>query len=230
MFSRNVAARHEPRLSELIERYFNWQEGKISDHELIEWIHVRDREMALEMDSSWFNILILEPLAREFPDARFVLTIRDCYSWANSEFKRVLHTPSPDPQRAKLREFLYGGKEISYSPAERLLKETGLYPLDHYLRRWTAHNNEVLSKIAARRLLVVRTDQIRERAYEIADFAGLPRSTVRLSRTHAYQNPVPRQIIRELDGNFLEAKIAQHCGPLMRRFFPEIRTLNDVKL
>jgi hypothetical protein len=230
MFSRNVAARHEPQISQLAEYYLNWRERRINDRELTQWIRARDRELALEVDSSWFNILILKFLAQEFPEARFVLTIRDCYSWVNSEFKRVLHNPSQDSQRTKIREHLYGGKDAGYATEEQLLKETGLFPLDSYLRRWAAHNQEVLATIAGPRLLVVRTDQIQQRAYEIADFAGLPRYTVRLNRTHEYRNPVQHDMIRELDRNFLEAKVEQHCRPLMKRFFPEIQTFNDVKL
>jgi hypothetical protein len=41
---------------------------------------------------------------------------------------------------------------------------------------------------------------------------------------------VQRQVIREIDRDFLEGKVAQHCRPLMNRFFPEIKTLDDAKL
>jgi hypothetical protein len=88
----------------------------------------------------------------------------------------------------------------------------------------------VLTTIPKERLLVVRTDQIRERAFEIADFASLPRYTIRLERTHEYRNPVQREIIREIDPDFLERKVAEQCRPLMNRFFPEIKTLADAKL
>src|SRR5579859_1363869 len=158
MFSRNVAARHEPQFSQLLEFYFHWQTQDSSDRELIQWLHTRDRELALEVDSSWLNILILKFLAQEFPEARFILTIRDCYSWVNSEFKRVLHIPSQDSLRNKIRAHLYGGDNASYAPEERLLQETGLYPVENYLRRWTAHNQLVLDTVAASRLLIVRTD------------------------------------------------------------------------
>jgi len=230
MFSRNVRAGHEKEALQFIDTFFRWHEGRMTDQEFREWILARDREMALEVDSSWHLILILDFLAKEFPDARYVLTIRDCYSWLNSEFKRVLHTPSQQSQRIKLRKFIYNGGSASHAPEEQVLKEAGLFTVDNYLSRWVAHNEKVLATIPPERLLVVRTEQIRAHAYEIADFAGLPRYTVQLQRTHEYRNPVQREIIRELDARFLEQKVEQHCRPLMNRFFPEIKTLADVKL
>jgi len=229
MFSRNVTAYHEPQASKLIEMYFGWRDRRITDQDLRAWIRARDRELALEVDSSWFNILVLNFLAEEFPRARFVLTIRDCYSWVNSEFRRVLNRPSNEPIRVKVRQLLYGNAGAVHTPEEWVLQKVGIFPLAGYLARWTAHNESVLAMIPPERLLVVRTDQIRERAYEIADFAGLPRHTVRLLRTHEYRNPVQRQVIREIDREFLESKVAQHCRPLMSRFYPEIKTLDDAK-
>jgi hypothetical protein len=230
MFSRNVRAGHEKEALQFIDTFFHWQERRMSDQEFREWILARDHEMALEVDSSWHLILILDFLAKEFPKARYMLTIRDCYSWLNSEFKRVLHTPSQQRQRIKLRRFIYDGGSAAHAPEEQVLKEAGLFTVDNYLSRWAAHNGKVLATIPPEQLLVVRTDQIRARAYEIADFAGLPRYTVRLQRTHEYRNPVQREIIREIDSGFLERKVEQHCRPLMKRFFPEIKTLADVKL
>jgi hypothetical protein len=230
MFSRNVRAGHEKETLEFIEVYFRWREGRMSEQTFRDWIMARDQEWALEMDSSWLNILILDFLVNDFPKARFVLTIRDCYSWLNSEFKRVLHMPSQKPQRIKIRKFLYDGGDKIHSPEEQVLKEAGLYTLDSYLSRWAEHNEKVLATIPSERLLIVRTEQIRERAFEIADFADLPRYAVRLQRTHEYRNPVQREIIKEIDSNFLERKVEQHCRPLMSRFFSEIKTLADAKI
>ena len=230
IFSKNVAARHEPRMSELVDRYFAWQDRRISDGELREWIHKRDRRLALEVDSSWFNVLILDFLADEFPDARFLLTIRDCYAWLNSEFKRILNNPSQDPRRIKTRKFLYDREGAVHAPEEQILKTAGLYTVDGYLSRWTAHNEKVLATIPEKRLMVVRTNHIKKCALEIADFAGLPHHAVLPDRSHAYRNPLQRDIIREIDRDFLERKVEQHCRPLMNRFFPEIKTLDDAKL
>lgn len=229
MFSPNVRTGHETLALRQIDVFLNWHEGRLGEREVRQWIRNRDRKLALEMDSSWLHVQFLEILRDEFPDARFVLTIRDCYSWLNSEFKRVLRTPNRKPQRVRFRKLLYDPENVIHAPEEQVLKAIGLFALDAYLSRWAAHNAKVLAEIPAERLLVVRTDQIRERACDIADFAGLPRNALRLHRTHEYRNPVQRKLILELDRNFLEQKVVQHCRPLMNRFFPEIKTLDDAK-
>jgi hypothetical protein len=230
MFSRNVRAGHEKKSLEFIDVFFRWREGGLGERQLRDWLCARDQELALEVDASWLNGLVIDLLAREFPEARFVLTIRNCYSWLNSEFRRVLHAPSQKPQRVKLRKFLHGPETIAHSPEEKILKELGLYTIDGYLSHWAAHNEKVLEAIPEDRLLVVRTEQIGVRAAEIAEFARLPRHALRRERTHEYQNPVRRNVIREIDRAFLEGKVARHCRPLMSRFFPEIKTLDDAKL
>jgi hypothetical protein len=130
----------------------------------------------------------------------------------------------------RMRKHVYNGVAATHAPEEKVLQELGLYPVNNYLARWAAHNEKVLATVPPERLLVVRTEQIRARAFEIADFAGLPRNTVQLQRTHEYRNPIRREIIRELHPQFLEQKVQQHCRPVMERFFPEIKMLSDTKL
>lgn len=230
MFSKNVRAGHEVQALELIDKILDWHHGRISRTEMAAWIRARDRELALEVDSAGLNFWIHGILLHEFPDARFVLTIRDCYSWLNSYINHLLRFPEADSRWTKLRELRLGSKTCTYEPGEHLFQEKNLHSLDAHLSHWKRHNTEVLAKVPAERLLVVRTDQIGRRAFEIADFARLPRRSVQPQRTHEYQNPVKQEILRQIDRDFLEQKVEQHCRPLMTRFFPEIKSLDDVKL
>jgi hypothetical protein len=77
MFSKNVRARHEPQFAKVIDQVIDWRERRISDAQMADWVRRRDRKMALEVDSAGLNHELLDILLREFPDARFVLTIRD---------------------------------------------------------------------------------------------------------------------------------------------------------
>jgi hypothetical protein len=229
MFSRTVRSGHEAQAVPLMESILAWRNGQINERQFVEWLHRRDREMALEVDSSTLNFEILDVLLREFPDARFVLTIRDCYSWCNSFVNfGARHRDTMNPLWYQMGRFR--AHRAEHAPEEQVLKERGFMNLDCYLSYWATHNWDVIEKVPAERLLVVRTDQIQDRAFQIADFAGFPRRSVRLDRTHEYRNPEKEQILRQIDRDFLEARVEKHCRPLMARFFPEIKSLDDAKL
>jgi hypothetical protein len=232
MFSKNVRSRHEAESTEVMERVIEWRNGRLDDKAMREWLRERDQKLGLEVDSSTFNFEVLDLLLEEFPDSRFLLTIRDCYSWLNSLINhRIRFKGTANPARVKWRACRFGSDQPTvHAPEEQVLKDKGLDPLDTQLAHWASRNAQVLAKVPASRLLTVRTDQITQRAYEIADFAGLPRGTVRLQRTHSFRNPVKEELIRKLDRNFLEQKVQHHCLPLMTRFFPEIKSLDDARL
>ena len=229
MFSRRVRVRHEPQAPQLIYKVIDWHSGRLSEPDLTRWLRERDRELALEVDASGVNLQIIELLLREFPEARFVLSIRDCYTWTNSRMNDDLPPPTSEAW-SKWARFVYGPGPFVHAPEEQALKRGGIRPLETYLASWAARNGRVLAKVPPERLLVVRTDQIRQRAYEIADFAGLPRRLIRLHRTHEFHNSRKVPLLREIDRDFLERKVEQHCRPLMAQFFPEIKSLDDAKL
>jgi hypothetical protein len=231
MFSEIVRSRHEPQAGQVLEKIFDREANRLSEEQFADWLHARDRMMALEVDSSALNFDLLDALLREFSNARFVLTIRDCYSWCNSLMNHCLRfAETMDPRWQPWLDSRMRPDLFHHTPEEQVLKHRGLYTLDGYLSYWSRHNSEVLDKVPAERLLAVRIDQIQQRAVEIADFAGLPRRAVRVDRAHDYQNPSKEQWLRQIDRNFLEAKVEKHCRPLMTRFFPEIKSLDDAQL
>src|SRR5262249_40943853 len=110
------------------------------------------------------------------------------------------------------------------------LIEKGLYPVDAYLSYWAMHNETALEKISADALMVVRTDQISEKASAIAAFSGFPASAVRQDKSHAFANPDKSSLLHQFPVDFIEQRVERHCRSLMSRFFPEIKSLADAKL
>ena len=105
----------------------------------------------------------------------------------------------------------------------------GVPTLNSMLAYWNQRNQAVISTVPEHRLLIVKTMDITKRAYEIADFAGLPRSTIRLSRSHQNQAPRKHHLLDEIDRRYLDMKIQEHCGSLMKQYFPEISSIDDVR-
>jgi hypothetical protein len=229
MFLNGVRAEHEPQAPQLIVKVLDWREGRISERQFTDWLLARDRKMALEVDSSGLNFHLIDILLREFPNAKFILSVRDCYTWLDSVTNHQLRFPEVGEWQL-MRDYRFGRSGFSHAPGGEILQEKKLYPLESYLFRWATHNNEVLAKIPAEKLFIVRTDQIKKRALEIVDFTGLPRSSIRLDLTHAFQNEEKQLSLRQLDRAHLERLVEKHCRPLMTRFFPEIKSLDDTKL
>jgi Sulfotransferase domain len=230
MFSENLRVGHEAEAGELIEKILARHNGLLKEADFHAWLRARDRRLALEVDSSSLNFWLVDFVLREFPEARFVLTIRDCYSWTNSFMNHWLRQSVVDVRWAGLQELRFGSKDGPFAPGEQRLKELGFYPLAAYLKHWTKHNGQVIEKIPPARLLVIRTKELQQRALEIADFAGVPREFVNLDKTHEFSNPAKQDILRQIDQDFLEQQVELQCRPLMAKFFPEIKSLSDVQL
>ena len=230
MFSGSLRVAHEAEAGELIEKILAWRHGQLKEEDFHAWLRARDRRLALEVDASCLNPWLLDFLLREFPDARFVLTIRDCYSWTNSFLNHWLRQPATDARWATLNAMNFGSIDGPFAPAEQRLKELGFYPLAVYLKHWAKKNGRIVEKIPPARLLVVRTDQLRARALEIADFAGVPHCMVNLDKTHEFSNPAKQDLLRQIDRDFVEREVERCCGPLMAQYFPEIKSLAEARL
>ena len=227
MFDPPVRAAHEADATPLLRRILGAAAGRIRDEELRTYLRRRDRRLRLDIDSSQLNYFVLDMLLDTFPGARFILTIRDCYSWLDSFINDSLRRPTSNDW-LRLRDLRFRPDRFTHPPAERLLAEHGLYTLDGYLSYWATHNQQVLARVPAEQLLVVRTDHLTENTVKIADFAGLPRAMVRRDRSHAFANPAKERLLHRIEQAHLEDRVRAHCQPLMDRFFPEIRSREDV--
>jgi hypothetical protein len=231
MFDDSIRSAHEPEHAELIRMIIDHAAGKVSRENLVAWIKERDRRLKLDVDSSFLNYHILDVLLEEFEKSRFLLTIRDCYSWLNSQVNHIVKFAGEVvPTWGEIRDYRFGGQEFTYAAGDQAFKKKGLRPLEAYLSHWATHNRDVLKKVPAERLLVVRTDQISGRSQEIAAFAGIPVRAIQTRKTHAHHNETKVNLVGELDRDYLEQLVKKHCQPLMTQYFPEIKSLDDARV
>jgi hypothetical protein len=230
MFVRSVRARHEPDRKNLIPTILEIGAGRLAGDALKEWVRARDRKLRLRVDSANMYFFLLDTFRDEYPEAKFLLTIRDCYSWLNSVMRHALRFSNPAPMWADYRKLLYQPERHPHAPEERALQERGLYSLDAYLSNWAEHNQSVFDKIPAGKLMVLKTNEIGIKAAEVARYAGLPEALVLSHQTHSFENPIKGNLLQEVPRDFLERKVEEHCRALMSRHFPEIRSLDDAKV
>jgi hypothetical protein len=227
VFSR-YRAWHEPLIVHFMQIIMARVQGDLSDSAARARIRRLDRRMWLELNASYTNYFLSDLLLDEFPRAKFLLTIRDCYSWLDSMFNQLLGRSHGKFQAQFHSWYIDSLSPGSHQTGDRVLAERGLWPLDVWLRAWNQHNARILALVPSDRLLVVRTEDIRRDIPRLANFLGIPPDTLDRGRSHEYKAEAKFGLLSAIDQNYLHECVAERCGDLMKRFFPEIRGLSDI--
>ena len=189
--------------------------------EFVDYICHRDERLGLEFDSSWVNYFIIGHLVYAFPDAKFILLVRDCYTWVESIVNHMLTREIP----ADVREFMdwwFEPQKYPHKNEEQLLKGNSLFSLDCYLNCWRSHVTKVSEVIPPERLLIIRTHEIGDTLDNIAQFLHIPRERLDDDKCHLNKGAKEKQIIPLVDRAFLEDTVARMCNEVMYRFIWEI--------
>ncbi len=226
LLGNQLRACHEPESEKLIDKIFDIAAGGVEKRQLQRFLVRRDRRLWLEVDSSQLNVFFINELVTLFPDAKFILTIRNPYSWLDSFINHQLSREASH-NWIKLRNFRFRPDVHSHAKEESILKDRGLYALDGYLSYWEYHNRTVLDAVPIGRLLVVRTDEITRNAENIGRFVGGSSSNLDVEKSHSFKAKRKFGVVDQIDQMYLDEKIMEHCGDLMKKFFPEIQSRGD---
>lgn len=219
LFDGSLRSSHEVESELVMDVIFDIAEGKMTRDELTRFVRKRDTRLWLDVDSSQLNYFLLNILVEAFKDAKFILTIRDCYSWLDSFINHQLSRGASENWK-RLRDLRFRSDQLRHVREEEILKEHGLYTLDGYFSYWTKHNKHVLETVPPERLLVIRTHELTQAAMRIAAFAGLPAEGVNLERSHAFKTQEKFYLLSRIEPRFLEGKVDQYCRDLMNEYFP----------
>jgi hypothetical protein len=192
----------------------------------------RDQHLGLELESSNLLSFFVESLVSEFTEAKFILTIRDCYSWLDSCLNHQLNAQRTEEMAFwwRYRDLCFRPEQCKHAAQEKTLAEHHLYTLDGYLSYWQRINQKILSTIPPERLLIVRTLEIEASIDKIAQFLPIPVETLNPSRSHLYRASKKFNLLWQIDRDFLEQKVEFYCRPLMTQYFPEVRDMNDATI
>jgi hypothetical protein len=223
VFLPRYRSEHEPEWRSVVRIVMDVADGRRSDDEVRRWVVERDARLRLEMDSSHLNSWLIAHLVAAFPEARFVLLLRDPYRWLASIVSRqTLRRMAKDPLRVEF--FRVRFPPIPADPErERAFAGLGLPSLASYLCYWGEHNRRILAAVPAERLLVVRTHELGDSLGRIADFVGVPVGTLSAARAHSNRRRGHAQPLDTVDRPYLDGLVERYGGDLVRRFFPELR-------
>jgi len=197
--------------------------GEVEDAGAQKLLRRRDRALRLEMESSSLAGILIGPLSRACPDKKFILTIRDVFSWCDSWIDHNLNLP-PDPaspwtilDRVRLRV-----EDFQPTKFDGPLTALGFPPLACYFQLWAGHNGRVIDALPQDRLLLVETGEIAKRMPEIAAWTGVPPETLRRDRNWLFSAPTKHRVLATLDKSYVQDTAERFCGPLMIRYFPGV--------
>lgn len=170
----------------------------------------RHDKLRLQLESTHMLVFFLDELLACFPDARFLLTVRDPKSWLDSFFNQQLGM-AVHAEWKRFRDYRFGRTLYGHFPGADILREKGLYPLDSYLAYWAWHNEHVLRTVPPERLMIVRTPDIAANAGRMAEFLGVDPRRLAERRTHAFKAAARFDLVSKIDPALLEDRIAAHC-------------------
>ncbi len=167
MFQRHYRAAHEPQVHALIGLIL--ERPHLSEAAFGAAVRALLDPLDLEMNASQLNGYIVETMVALYPDARFILTLREPRSWlrsfANHQMTRGRLKPGSPWARFRDLRFL--------APGETATGGNGLYSIDQYLGYWLSHNVAVMRAVPPERLLVVRTERLDDEIARLAAFLDI---------------------------------------------------------
>lgn len=221
LLSSNYRSEHEPEtwiLTHLFKQSTLGYGQNLSKDQRIDILKARDNLLNLSFESNHVLGLVIDSLYDAFEDAKYILTVRDCYSWLNSTINRRQYTGYRQPW-ALLADYRYGARR-NYSEEEAQLEEMGLYPVGKYFSYWSDHIHSVLTTIPSDNLLVIRTRDLSQRTHAIADFLDIPHDSLNHEKKHSHRRREKSLNIYDLvDRDYIEEQAEFHCGDLMDKFY-----------
>lgn len=218
---KNYRTAHEVDIERTIRLAVTYLDGVVAENQMVRLLTKRDRLLWLEVDSSLLNGVLAKPMAAAFPNAKFILTIRDAYSWADSCMNHQINVSVPD-MWYQLDRRVMELATTQHTKWDAPLKDRGLYPLASYFRNWAAHNRMVLDNVPENRLFVVKTREIADHIADLADFVQVPKETLKTESTWSYAATKKHGVLAQMDGDYVRETAEKYCSELMQRFFPEI--------
>lgn len=185
------------------------------------FVRERDEEHWLEMDPASANWMVVETLRDELPQAKFVFTIRDCFSWCDSMLNVLLGREIGldflgDPA---LFARLLGCPLDAFRELSTVLDD-GASVLETLLAFWANHAR-IAAALPSDRTLVVRTDEISSSLGAMAAHVGVPVAALLPERSHSRVTARKFRVLEQLPADVVARAFAPHAeSPFMREHFP----------
>lgn len=221
VFQSALRSAHEPGLDRIVPAAIQYDRGEMDKTEAIEILLAHDRRFFLEVESSHPLGAMAGPLSEAWPEARFLITVREPLSWLRSQYNWELNTGprQREPWLSHHAHFFPQGRV--HPPEEASLAQMGLRPLGVYLEHYRRRYETIFSEIPLERRLVVQTQALDESLGRIAAFAGV--SSRELRTAHAKQRSEDHRVLDSIESTYVENIVAKFCGNIWAQALAEAR-------
>ncbi len=220
MFERRFRSRHEYLAAEVYPVIEAWVTGRANEAVVRTFLRERDRSGALEMDSAGFHFRWIALLVDEFPEARFVVTLRDCRSWLESLVNYVLDAgvaggEFAGPERARLGLPF----DLPYRDAttRERLRPALADCVPAFLAYWRDGNLALLDAVPEDRRLIVRTHEISNSLDRVAQFLGIDSDEIDATEAHSLRGARQVRLADVIEREWLDRAIACVQVPALAR-------------
>jgi len=222
MFPDEYRTGHEHHLEETVTLIRGKMNETLSRDEILEGLRNRENQMRLELESNSLLAYLSEELAELFPEAKFILTVRDPYSWLSSNLKQHISSPysqlpPPYKEARDLRKEMYGVlPDEEFPEQEENLKGKGVWNIEACLRYWRHQNEVVLNSVPEDRLLILRTSNISSSLDRIADFLEIPASSLSREQSHVNVSQKEENLLQDIDNAYMDRLVDQYCSSMIQ--------------
>jgi hypothetical protein len=205
---------------QIVKRY----DGSLSDTAFRAYLLRRDQEGGLEMDAASFNHFYLDLLVEMFPQAKFIFTIREPYTWMNSyckmllRYRRLFATQGvPPPQwMTDYGRILFGTFSWDAFTSLDVFQSQLATLVDGFVRHWGEANRRIFALLPRDRALVLRTYEISTQLDALAQFVGVPRRTLTaIDRRNV--NPDHSNVLQDLEPTFFQERCALYASDILQQ-------------
>jgi hypothetical protein len=226
LLAANHRAAHEPEREQILEMILRESRGDVSENALRTYLLARDKRLNLEYDIAWANQFIIGHLPTVFPDARFIILIRDPYTWLQSICGHLVSRDIPPEVRAFL-DWWFRPDLYPHTRHDRALQDVGIYSIAAYLNAWNRHVTACTQLIPPSRRLILRTHELGGSHQQLADFLQIPADDLDIRNAHINRGTWSDRIESLVDRGYLVEMVSSISRDNMARHFPEVTSADD---
>lgn len=219
LFSQGYRYEHEGERYPHVKSIHDHFSGNISDETYKKHLKKRAHRLWLDIESNCFLGYRIDLVYKVFPKAKYILTIRDPFSWLNSIFDNNLNFPVNNGFTEKLwHEYFFKPNQYDFSSNEIVLKDLNLYPLDAYLNYWVEANKTAIDAIPSSQLLIIYTNQISHKLDELSKFLNIDENSLNTERSKMNVTERKYNIMDKLDTLYVKERIEAVCGEFINSY------------